>query len=355
MGHRTFPEMNYPLDIVFQLLLGSAVAGSILCWLSIRFAPVLNLLDYPGSAEHKIHTEPTPITGGLVLLTATAMILYWFGPVDVRSYQAVIMGALVVGIFGIWDDLKHLPAWVKLIGQLAGIVVIIHMDVHVKIFNSPEFIFRTETGLDTWLNLGLTVFWMVMLTNAFNFIDSFDGLAIGLGGLSTAFFLIVSVAGGQVELALFCAIILGVAIALYFFNSHPARLFLGDSGAQALGFILAAIAIIYQPKAVNQLSSWFVPILIFGVPLFDFFLVILSRLRRKKWIHKAAKDHIYHRLTKMGVPLDRAVLLLHVSSVVLSIIGFLCLNLEVKLANTIFVFILALGVGTIVFLERKFS
>lgn len=347
--------MNFPLNTVFQNLLISAAVGSILCWISIRLAPALKLMDFPGSAEHKIHDQPTPLTGGLVLLLSTTIVLFGFGPAHLQSLQAILLGGWVVGLFGLWDDLKHLPAWVKLLGQIAAAAVLINMGVQVNIFHSPEFIFRTETALDSWLNLGLTVFWVVMLTNAFNFIDSFDGLAIGLGGLSTAFFLIVTLVSGQFQLALFCTIFLGVGMALYFFNSHPARLFLGDSGAQSLGFILAAVAIVYRPDAVSQLSSWFVPILIFGVPLFDLCLVIFSRLRRKKWIHKAAQDHVYHRLKKLGVPLDRAVLILHVGSVILSIIGFLCLNMEYHLANTIFLLILLLGLGTIVFLERKFS
>ena len=88
-----------------------------------------------------------------------------------------------------------------------------------------------------------------------------------------------------------------ICIGLYFFNSYPAKLFLGDSGAQTLGFLLAAVAIIYVPNTGIQSSSWFVPIMIFSVPLFDLALVVFSRFRRKKPIHQASQDHTYHRLS----------------------------------------------------------
>ena len=128
----------------------------------------------------------------------------------------------------------------------------------------------------------LTILWVTTLTNAFNFIDSSDGLAVGLSGLSSAFFIFISLNTSQNEILILCTIILGICIGLYFFNSYPAKLFLGDSGAQTFGFILATIAILYNPKIGTQSSTWFVPVMIFFIPLFDLVLVILSRIRRKK-------------------------------------------------------------------------
>jgi UDP-GlcNAc:undecaprenyl-phosphate GlcNAc-1-phosphate transferase len=205
-----------------------------------------------------------------------------------------------------------------------------------------------------WLNLGVTVLWLVTLTNAFNFIDSSDGLAVGLSGLSAAFFLVISLTTGQTTLIFFCAILLGICIGLYFFNSHPASLFLGDSGAQTLGFLLAAVAIIYNPNTGIQSSSWFVPILIFYVPLFDLMLVVVSRLRRNKRIHKASRDHTYHRLADRGIPIHHSVLIMHGISLIMSMVGYLCLNLPVLFANIVFCLALSLGVAAFLELDKDY-
>jgi UDP-GlcNAc:undecaprenyl-phosphate GlcNAc-1-phosphate transferase len=205
-----------------------------------------------------------------------------------------------------------------------------------------------------WLNLGLTVLWLVTLTNAFNFIDSSDGLAVGLSGLSAAFFLVISLTTGQTTLIYFCAILLGICIGLYFFNSYPASLFLGDSGAQTLGFFLAAVAIIYNPNTGIQSSTWFVPILIFYVPLFDLMLVVFSRLRRNKRIQKASRDHTYHRLSDRGIPIHHSVLIMHGVSLIMSMVGYLCLNLPILFANIVFCLALSLGVAAFLELDKDY-
>ena len=107
-------------------------------------------------------------------------------------------------------------------------------------------------------------------------------LVLGISGLSTACFLVMSISTGQENLVYFCSILLGVCIGIYFFNAFPAKLFLGDSGAQTLGFILASVAIVFRPDSGSQSSTWFAPVLLFYVPLFDLILVVVSRIRRKK-------------------------------------------------------------------------
>ena len=218
----------------------------------------------------------------------------------------------------------------------------------------PEFIFRTDSIIDIWLNIGFTILWLVTLTNAFNFIDSSDGLLVGLGGLSTTFFLVIAMSNGQEPIIYFCAILLGLCIGLYFFNSYPAKLFLGDSGAQTLGFILGAIAIVYNPNTGFQSSSWFLPIMIFYVPLFDLALVIFSRLRRKKPIHQASMDHTYHRLSKRGISINHSVLVLHGVSLIMSMIGYLCLNLPVIYANLVFCLTILLAIAIFFKLDNNF-
>jgi UDP-GlcNAc:undecaprenyl-phosphate GlcNAc-1-phosphate transferase len=126
----------------------------------------------------------------------------------------------------------------------------------------------------------------------FNLVDSMDGLAIGLAAIASAFFMLVTVDAGQESLAYLSAILLGSAVGASYFNIMPARSFLGDAGSQFLGFLLAALAIAYTPPGLPQPSSWFVPILLLAVPIFDTTLVVISRMRQGISIYKADRPHL---------------------------------------------------------------
>jgi UDP-GlcNAc:undecaprenyl-phosphate GlcNAc-1-phosphate transferase len=157
----------------------------------------------------------------------------------------------------------------------------------------------------------------------------------------------------QGTLALFGAIFLGICIGLYFFNVTPARLFLGDSGAQTLGFILAAVAMIYAPDNLPQGSSWFVPIMVLGVPIFDTILVVVSRLRRRKPVFRADRAHTYHRLVALGLDPNRAVLVIHMTTLILNFLAFIALSLPPLTATLIFGSVVLVSVIFLVFLEYK--
>lgn len=268
---------------------------------------------------------------------------------------AIFVSGMIIGLFGLMDDYFHLSVTKKLIGQIFGITMLIYLGVQVQFFNSPEFLLQIEEPWASWLNIIFTFLWLLTVTNSFNFIDSIDGLAVGLSGVSAGFFLLLAFATGQMSLIFLCTVILGICIALYLFNSQPASLFLGDSGAQFLGFLLASVAIIYHPEIGSQGSSWFMPILIFSVPLFDMILVVFSRIKRHKKIHKASRDHTYHRLEQRGIPIHHSVLIMHGTSLLLSMIGFLCLNLPVLHANIIFGLIVLLGLGAFTILDQNYQ
>jgi len=164
---------------------------------------------------------------------------------------------------------------------------------------------------------------------------------------------LVTVDSQQLQLAYHSALILGVCIGLYFFNSSPALLFLGDSGAQALGVLLAVLAIGYIPRGVNQSSSWFVPIMLLIVPIFDACLVILSRLRQRKPIYVASLDHTYHRLLKAGLTPGRAVLVMQGAALILNCLALLCLNQPPLVANVVFGIVVCLGGVLLILLDLR--
>jgi UDP-GlcNAc:undecaprenyl-phosphate GlcNAc-1-phosphate transferase len=165
--------------------------------------------------------------------------------------------------------------------------------------------------------------------------------------------MLVTIDSGQLLLSQQSALLVGASIGLYFFNSPPARLFLGDSGAQTLGFLLAVLAIAYRPQGANQSSSWVVPIMLLGVPIFDMSLVILSRVRRRKPIYAAALDHTYHRLVASGWDSNRAVLSMQIVSLLLGCLAFVILTRPPIVANAVFAGVVATGILAFNFLDNR--
>ena len=326
----------------------------ILSQISLYVAPFFGLMDIPGSENHKSHSKSIPITGGIVLIITITTVVMFGNLWDNGPIADILVCVLIIGSFGVADDLLSLSPLLKLLGQLIASTLLIYYGIQVNIFSSSDFILSTGTIFDEILNLICSVFWLVTITNAFNFIDSSDGLSIGIGGVASIFFLFISITTDQILIVHICTLLLGASIGLYFYNAFPARLFLGDCGSQSVGFLLASIAMLYKPVTGIQSSSWFVPILLFYIPLIDITLVIYSRLRRGKKIYKASKDHTYHRLINIGISPQRSVLILHGLSLIMSIVGYLCLNLSVANANFIFILSIALGIFLIYKLDNNY-
>jgi UDP-GlcNAc:undecaprenyl-phosphate GlcNAc-1-phosphate transferase len=338
---------------IFLIILFSLAITVVCVWPGTWLAKRLGLIDYPGSAPHKRHEHPTPMSGGIILVLSTLITSSFFGFWHYSVVTASCVAGLVVFAFGLWDDFRVIGPTLKLFGQIVGAVILIRLGVFVQIFESPEFFISLSPVAARWLDICITLIWLVGMTNAFNFIDSMDGLAVGIGGVAAAFFMLVTLDASQLDLAEFSAALVAICMGIYFFNARPARLFLGDAGAQILGFGLASLAIAYRPQNVNQMSSWFTTILLLGVPIFDMTLVVVSRLRHKRPIYTSARDHTYHRLRNFGLDPNRVVLLLHIVAVVLGSLAIVGLYQPPLVANLIFGSVVFLGLLLLFFLESK--
>jgi UDP-GlcNAc:undecaprenyl-phosphate GlcNAc-1-phosphate transferase len=329
---------------LFAAILVACVLTMLLSPIMIWLAGRINLIDRPGSALHKRHHSATPMTGGLVILFAGGISVILLRIAASNEIVGILAGTMIVIALGLIDDRWTISVPYKLFGQLLGAVVIIYFGVQVHIT-------RVE-----WLDISLTLIWLVGLTNAMNFVDSMDGLAVGLAGIASAFFMLVTIDSLQPELSVLSATILGLMIGMFLFSAPPARMFLGDSGSQALGILLASIGIAYVPgqAGLPQAATWFTPILVLGVPIFDMALVVLSRLRRGRPIYAASRDHVYHRLTLMGLDSNRAVLVMQLAAILLSLGAFLVLNASPLYANIIFSAISIAGAAGIFYLERVY-
>lgn len=338
--------------IIIRALFFALLISLPMSWIGFHLARWLKVIDYPGSAPHKSHTRPVPLAGGFVILITimvTTWLLHLFAEPTVR---AALLAGMIIFLFGLWDDYKELNPGVKFLGQILAGIALIRLGVHVQIFESPEFFLRSGTIADRYLDWLVTVFWVVGITNAFNFIDSMDGLATGIAAISAAFFILATLDAGQVLLSQYSTVIMGICAGIYLFNASPAIIFLGDSGAQLLGFLMATLSIGYTPQGAFQSSSWMVPILLMGIPVFDASLVIISRVRRRKNPFRAARDHTYHRLRLLGLDSNRAVLVMQITAFALCCMALIILYQPPLIANLLFLMILALGGGGVYYLEK---
>lgn len=321
-------------------------------WFAIRFTRRVGLLDDPNRASHKLHQVPIPLAGGIALVLSMTILVFFLGLWHGIEMGAMLLAALLVFALGLVDDARSLKPLPKLAGQSAAAIILVLAGVYIQIFETTSFFLSGSGQFYFWVDRILTVIWIVGITNAFNLVDSMDGLAVGLGGWSFAFFMLATFDSQQLSLSALSALLLGGCLALYYYNRSPARLFLGDSGAQTLGFLLAAIAILYAPLEKVQNSSWFVPVLLLGIPIFDTSLVVFSRLRRHKPFYQANRDHTYHRLVAMGLEPGRAVFLMHLTGLALECLAFIAVLTDPLYANLIFGGCLAAGLLALVILDH---
>ncbi|MFH2104564.1 MAG: MraY family glycosyltransferase [Chloroflexota bacterium] len=340
----------YPWFVFSNILVGVVLSLG-LGWLSIRIARAIRLIDVPGILPHKKHGTATPLAGGLTLVLVLAVGGFVFNYTMVLELWPILVPTLIIFAMALWDDYKRLPPTVKFAGQISAAVILVALGTYVQVI--PRGVLGLPGDIYIYLNYLITILWVVGVTNAFNFIDSMDGLVVGVQGIAIAFLILVSLGSDQVSLLRILTLLMGCSVGLYYYNMSPARFFMGDSGAQTTGFLLAALGILYTPQQFPQASSWFLPILILGVPIFDTCLVVFSRLRHGTPVYQAGRDHTYHRLVSLGLDTNRAVAIMHVAAILLGCIAFILLNLSPVPANIVFALVIIVGVMIYLFLDKQ--
>jgi len=264
-----------------------------------------------------------PLLGGMAIILSVLLafaLLAFALPTSIDAPQVIgmVLASAVVAFVGLVDDRYHLPAWVKLAGQFLGFFILFMFGVQVNL-PVPE-----------WLNLLLTFLWIAGISNAINFLDNMDGLSAGVSGVAAAFILLLAAANNQYLVAALAAAILGACLGFLRYNFKPARIFMGDAGSLFLGFILAVCALQLRFPENANFVTWMVPVFIFGVPIFDMALVIISRLRRKvNPFTTAGKDHFSHRLADMGLTQREVVLSLYLLSGVFGMIALFITSADI--------------------------
>jgi UDP-GlcNAc:undecaprenyl-phosphate GlcNAc-1-phosphate transferase len=299
-----------------------------------RLATRLGVLDHP--AENKFHQEATPYLGG----AAVGLSLVLVGGVGTgASAQLLILLAAgaVLGILGLADDRAHVSPLIKLAVEVAAAVALWSVGIRAGLFHNY------------FLDLALTVFWVVAITNAVNMLDNMDGLSSGVVAIAAGGFFVIAGGRGEYLVGALALAVAGASIGFLRYNFPPARIFLGDAGTLLLGFLLAALGLKLDMGGENGLIRAAVPILLLGVPIFDMALVVMARLLSGRKFYVGGTDHTSHRLVAMGLS-TRAVAFVAYSAQILCAamaVWLLDASPGTGLASVVAVAIVAIGALTV--------
>jgi UDP-GlcNAc:undecaprenyl-phosphate GlcNAc-1-phosphate transferase len=282
----------------FFLFVTSYVLVGILTPLMRKVALAKGVLDRPNSA-HKSHKKPVPYLGGVaiiigvVFVTNLALISFKFTWSNFWLATFVLGPALVMGLVGLWDDLKSLNPLPRFIGQsIAGLVVAVILVLNDNVGNPTGIIL---------VDVLITVLWIVGICNSINFFDNLDGGAAGTVAIAAISLTYLAITGNQYFIAALSIVIAGSTLGFLIWNRVPARIYMGDAGALFLGVLLAILTVRFKPTTETSISSFAIPILLLAIPILDTTVAVFSRLRRKVSPFQGGKDHLSHRLVRAGL------------------------------------------------------
>lgn len=285
----------------------------------------LNIMDLPDS--RKIHDNPTPLLGGIAVFLSFSISLLLNG-VFLPGMKVLLLGSTLIFLMGLIDDIRPLPALLKLCVQvLISLLVILWGNIQLTFFYQASWA--------ALLNVPLTVLWLVGLTNAFNFLDGIDGLAASLSIITALFLGVIAFNTFQPALGWFAVALVGACVGFMPHNfrfKQSALLFLGDAGSTFLGFTLAGLAVLGEWSTTSHFVSLSSPMLVFGVFIFDMVYVTLSRIKNRRSnnvleiLISPSKDHLHHRLIFMGFPRKEVVLIISTLCVCLGVSALIIMN-----------------------------
>lgn len=320
--------------------LSAMVVATLATPVARRVALALGWVDTP--SPRKWHRETVPLLGGVAIYTAFGVALLLFGDrFYIRQLVVIFLGATVVSLTGLWDDYRPLPVGAKLALQGLAALFLIASGVRVQILQH-----LLADGL-------ITLLWVVAVTNALNLMDNMDGLAGGTAAIAAAHFTLLAAMSGQYLVAALAAALLGACVGFLVYNINPARIFMGDSGSLFLGFILAALGIKLRFPHNTYVVTWMVPVIVLAVPLFDTALVIVSRIRRGlNPLTSPGKDHLSHRLVRLGLSPREAVWVIYLAAGVCGEVALFIAYADVATAYLLAGILAVAGLVCLWYLER---
>lgn len=319
---------------VWNIVLVTFVASLLLVYIIKKVAIHINAMDIPN--ERKVHKKPMPRLGGLAIFLAYLLGYMLFGTISTQMIS-VLIGGFILIITGIVDDINPIPARYKFLCQIAAACITV---LYGKLYFSNLTILGLNLTFPTWINIILSIFFIVAIINAINLIDGLDGLS---SGISSIYFLTIAILGftlnklGGLDIIL-SLIMLGSTLGFLFHNFPPAKIFMGDTGSMFLGFMISVIALLGYKVAT--ITSIIIPIIILFVPIFDTLLAIVRRLLKKESIGTPDKEHLHHQLLRMTSSPTKTVLIIYFINAMFSAISILYVLGDNKQAIAMYVVVM---------------
>ena len=297
--------------VVWGLVVSAAlvlVLTPLVGWLAPRIGGLDDSADRP-----RVHTRPVPRIGGLAIVAGILVPTVSFVDLD-GAYKGIVLGTVAVAALGLVDDLRGVKPSVKLAGvTLIALVPVVGYDLTIDHITLP-LVGDHDLG---WAAYPLAVAWIAGVANLVNLIDGMDALAAGIVAIAAAAFAVLAASFGRMDAAALAAIVCGATLGFLRHNYHPAKIFMGDSGALALGFLIAALALdgLFKTAAAITLVA---PMLVLAVPILDTSFVVLKRLKYRRPPWGADHNHFYHRFLRIGLSQRRTAAYLHVWAALLA-------------------------------------
>ncbi len=282
------------------------------------FAYKVGAVDVPKDAR-RMHKIPIPRLGGLAIFIGFMVSILILGNIRGNGQmQSILLGSVIIVVLGVVDDIMALPAMLKFVVQIAAALIPALNGVVIQAFSNPNIFSDNLYWVLGPLSVPFTVLWIVAITNAVNLIDGLDGLANGVSAISATTMLVIALLASESEVAVVMAALVGACVGFMPYNLNPAKMFMGDTGATFLGYILATMSIqgLFKFYAV---ISFAVPFLILGLPIFDTAFAFIRRIAHGQSPMHADRGHIHHRLIDMGLSQKQAVATLYVISAMLGL------------------------------------
>ena len=333
----------------FLLFSSSFVLVSLITPIMRKIALRIDFVDRP-NLSHKTHKAPVPYLGGVAIIIGILIVSYSgviignTSGVDFEIASSLLFPATLLGLVGLIDDRKGLSPESRFVAQtIAGIVTAVFL-ISTDTVGNP-------TG-SVYLDALVTVLWVIGITNSINFFDNLDGGAAGTLAFVTFGLFVIAQSNGQFFIGALSVTTLGAVLGFLLWNKSPARIYMGDAGALFLGIVVSVLALRLDPIVNNKLTSLSIPLLLLAIPILDTSVAVVSRLRRGISPFQGGRDHLSHRLIRLGLSKRKT------AYVLWSLSGFYCaLGTSTAIydlnANTLLIFSLFIWVILFIFFIRR--
>jgi UDP-GlcNAc:undecaprenyl-phosphate GlcNAc-1-phosphate transferase len=312
--------------IVYLTLIICFLAAILLTPIIKKLAFLIGATDKPN--QRKVHQKIMPRLGGLAIYISFLIGVLIIQPsdnylihvlnLDGGIHLPILLGSLIIILTGAFDDVKEISPRVKLLGQVAAaLVVVVVGDIRVEFINLP---FGGELDFG-YLSIPITMFWIIGITNAINLIDGLDGLAAGVSTIALFSIAAMAYTFGNPYVMIMALLLAVSSLGFLVYNFHPAKIFMGDTGALFLGFMISVLSLLGF-KGVTFVSL-IIPVIILGVPISDTLFAIVRRLVNKQPLSAPDKSHLHHCLLKLGYTHRQTVLLIYAMSAVFGLAAFI--------------------------------